>query len=70
MAFDKDYILKQLKNLGAEVVVVEELHWLIIERKYGYCYTNGYFFTIGENKGRTAKDFLEEIEIEIKTKNK
>ncbi|WP_342759463.1 hypothetical protein [Kineothrix sedimenti] len=69
MAFDKDTILNQLKDIGAEVVAVEELHWLIIERKYVYCYTNGYFFTIGENKGRTAQDFLKEIESEIRTKN-
>jgi len=59
MAFehDRDNIKKALEKMGADVVVVDELHWLIVNRKYVYCYTNGNFFSLGDGLGRTVQDF-------------
>lgn len=50
-------IKDKLEKMGAEVVVVDELSWLIVNRKYVYCYTNARFFALSEGLGRTVQDF-------------
>ncbi|MDF2903289.1 MAG: hypothetical protein K0S25_927 [Bacillus sp. (in: firmicutes)] len=64
MAFEHDgvNIKKELEKRGAEVVLVEELSWLIVNRKYVYCYTNAKFFSLGDGLGRTVQDFYTLIE--------
>lgn len=64
MAFedDRNNIKKKLESMGAEVIVDNINHRLVVNNEYVYCYTNGYYFTVeGEALGRGAQGFYKLI---------